>query len=49
MRLRCNLSTLRCAKSHKAHPLLPEALLKLAQCYERTNQLSAARVMYHQT
>ncbi len=41
--------TLRQQKAYKAHPLLPEALLKLAQCYERTNQLSAARVMYHQT
>ena len=36
-------------KAYQAHPLLPEALLKLAQCYERTHQLSAARAVYHQT
>lgn len=39
---------LRQQKIYKNHPLLPEALLKLAQCYEHTNQLAAARVMYHQ-
>ncbi|GAK59050.1 lytic transglycosylase domain protein [Candidatus Vecturithrix granuli] len=40
---------LRQQKAYKNHPLLPEALLKLAQCYERTDQLAAARAMYHQT
>ena len=36
-------------KASKDHRLLPEAYVKLAQCYEQQGELSAALTIYHQT
>ena len=36
-------------KAYQDHRLLPEALVKLAQCYEQKGELFAALMTYHQT